>query len=314
MIPRYSDMVAPLRRMVAGFADGFDVNIGNLPYCIAPDLAHVIHHDGERTDTIAVDGESDLSRPWNKYFVKRRDKGKPPSCAACVFESRCSGVFEKYVELHGTSELLPVTPAMLREHDPGLRHMALHLAPVVAHVDAWTPPAPFTGAHAHVSSDADAVVVLAAGEQRLVARLAAPGQGAASFDLFSVQIVELPQDRALARRGLELLWAKLCESGHKVLHPLGPDAIAGGATRTIAARLARLRQRSPFGALEWTALELGDDGKRAELSLRGPAGESAAVWLADDDGRPRGGYRLDDDAPSPAIVDGLRTLMTALRP
>src|SRR5690606_5470513 len=32
MMPRYSDMVGPLTRMVTGFPDEFDVNIGNLPY------------------------------------------------------------------------------------------------------------------------------------------------------------------------------------------------------------------------------------------------------------------------------------------
>ena len=46
MIPRYSDLVPALERMVAGFPDGFDVNIGNLPYCVAPSLARWIHHDG----------------------------------------------------------------------------------------------------------------------------------------------------------------------------------------------------------------------------------------------------------------------------
>ena len=85
MIPRYSDMVEPLTRMAGGFADDFDLNIGNLPYCIAPHLATRIHHDGETTQTIAVDGDNDLSRPWDKYFVKRQDKGKVESCRRCVF-------------------------------------------------------------------------------------------------------------------------------------------------------------------------------------------------------------------------------------
>src|SRR5262249_40691616 len=96
MIPRYSDMVPALGEMVRGFPEGFDVNIGNLPYCIAPELSRFIHHDGERTLTIAVDRQKELSRPWDKYLVKRRDKMKPESCKACVFESRCSGVFEAY--------------------------------------------------------------------------------------------------------------------------------------------------------------------------------------------------------------------------
>lgn len=314
MLPRYSDLAGPLRRMVAGFPGDFDVNIGNLPYCIAPELSHVIHHDGEETDTIAVDGESSLSRPWNKYLIKRRDKLKPESCDACVFEPYCSGVFEKYVELYGTSELVPITPARLREVDPGLRHLALHLTPVVRRLDAWAPPAPFTSARATVERGADARVTLAAGDQVLTVRLSSPGDGAGSFDLFSVHIEALPQDRALALEGLRVLWGRLCEEGHRVLHPLGPDAIAGGATRSIAARLARLRHRSPFGSLEWTGVRVRAGGTRAELELRGPEGERAAVWLADEGGRARGGYRVDGDAPSPAVAEGLRSLMTALRP
>ena len=66
MIPRYTDMVPALEAMIDGFPDDFDVNIGNLPYCIAPRLARWIHHDGERTLTIAVDNETTFSKPWDK--------------------------------------------------------------------------------------------------------------------------------------------------------------------------------------------------------------------------------------------------------
>ncbi len=118
MIPRYSDMVPALTEMVRGFPEGFDVNVGNLPYCIAPHLAHVIHHDGEPTLTVAVDSDTELSRPWDKYLVKRRDKSKPEGCDACALTSRCSGVFDAYRELHGTDELVPITREQLRAIDP----------------------------------------------------------------------------------------------------------------------------------------------------------------------------------------------------
>lgn len=109
MIPRYTDMVPALTAMVRGLPKGFDVNVGNLPYCIAPDLADVIHHDGERTLTVAVDGDAKLSRPWDKYLVKRRDKIKPERCEACLFERSCSGIFEDYARFYGAEELVPVT-------------------------------------------------------------------------------------------------------------------------------------------------------------------------------------------------------------
>lgn len=108
MLPRYSDLAEPFRAMVRAFPEGFDVNIGNLPYCVAPDLAEHIHHDGEHTETVAIDGDDQLSRPWNKYLVKRRDKIKPDSCRRCVYDARCNGVFETYARIHGTSELVPV--------------------------------------------------------------------------------------------------------------------------------------------------------------------------------------------------------------
>ncbi len=118
MMPRYSDLVPALERMIAGFPPGFDVNLGNLPYCVAQHLAEHIHHDGEKTYTVAVDHDDALSEPWDKYETKRRDKRKPASCSDCVYEPRCSGVFETYERFYGVSELVPVRT--LPVVDPGL--------------------------------------------------------------------------------------------------------------------------------------------------------------------------------------------------
>ena len=112
MLVRYTDLAAPLRKMVAAFearAPGFDVNIGNLPYCVAPDLIPWIHHDGERTATVAIDHDDQLSEPWDKYAVKRRDKSFGPSCGECVMQPECNGVFETYARVHGLAELRPLT-------------------------------------------------------------------------------------------------------------------------------------------------------------------------------------------------------------
>src|SRR5207247_730461 len=123
----------------------FDVNIGNLPYCIAPHLAPWIHHDGEKTTLVSVDLDDQLCTPFDKYKVKReRDKLKPDTCAECVFDDRCTGIFEKYREFYGTGELVPVTPERLRDLDPERRLFAAHLAPAVQRLRGWTPPAPFT--------------------------------------------------------------------------------------------------------------------------------------------------------------------------
>jgi len=195
MMPRLSDMVPALGRMVAGFPDTFDVNLGNVPYCVAPELAQWIHHDGEHTDTIAVDGGSELSRPWNKYLVKRRGKTKPDACRECAFDSKCSGVFDEYLQFHGAGELVPV------------------------------------------------------------------------------------------------------------------DALALG--RSVRARLARLRAGAPFGALRWESVRVSSGGHRVDVTLSGPAGERAVIWLAEDERRATGGYTVDGDA-TPALVAGLRAALTAL--
>ena len=334
MIPRYSDMVPALTEMVGGFPEGFDVNVGNLPYCIAPHLARVIHHDGEHTVTIAMDGAGELSRPWDKYLVKRRDKSKPASCRTCVFESRCSGVFEAYRHFHGTDELVPVSLERLRAIDPERRFLALHLRPLLGALARWQPPAPF--AHVTATETGDAEVTLAitgldggsarrsaelcpqtpgaapdAGP-RLTVALRPPRGGAGSFDHFSVHVLELPADRAVAREGLRGLWAELAGQGHRVLHPLGDDA-AIGVARSVGARLARLRERAPFPALVWRDVRVLEEGRRAEATFEGPAGERATVWLMEANGRATGGYRVDAGEATPALVEGLRAIMEALR-
>ncbi|MEM6957715.1 MAG: radical SAM protein, partial [Myxococcota bacterium] len=98
--PRLADYAAPLEAMARAFdarAPGFDLNVGNVPYCVAPSLLHRIHHDGEHTETVAVDDADTLSQPWNKYLVKRRDKTHPNECEGCLMRDRCSGVFDSYV-------------------------------------------------------------------------------------------------------------------------------------------------------------------------------------------------------------------------
>ena len=248
MIPRYSDMVPALEKMIAGFPDGFDVNIGNLPYCIAPSLARWIHHDGERTLTIAVDNETTFSKPWDKYLVKRRDKMKPDSCKACVFESRCSGVFEAYRHFYGTDELIPVSPERLREADPERRLLALHLRPAVAGLARWTPPAPFEKAVITETGDNELTITLHGPEPLVVALRPAAEVGIGGFELMCLQVRSAPRDRVAAIDALRALSAELEKGGHRVLHPVGGDAL-GGVARTVALRLRAAPQpRSLRGA------------------------------------------------------------------
>jgi hypothetical protein len=312
MMPRYSDMVQPLNAMVAGFPDGFDVNIGNLPYCIAPALSPWIHHDGEPTMTIAADGDNGHSRPWDKYLVKRRDKLKLDSCRACVFDGRCSGIFETYRRFYGTSELVAVTPERLRAVDRDGRLLALSLAPEMAGLRAMAAPPPFAAIAVSSPRDGEVIVELR-GAQALVLSLCAKAGGVADYEGFAVHVVALPSERAAARAGLSFLSQVLREHGVRARHPLGADA-AGGLARTVALRLARLRRAAPHGELDWVAVDVEPLGQRAEASFVGPAGERATVWLGERDGRAVGGYEVHDNEPTAALIEGLRAVMAALRP
>lgn len=278
-VPRYSELVEPLRRMVAGFEPGFDVNVGNLPYCVAPDLAPWIHHDGEPTETIAIDGDDRLSRPWNKYLVKARDKVKPSSCADCVLGARCSGVYETYARFEGLDELRPIRPEALRDADPGGRLLGV-----------WAPPL-LAPAGCRVRSDA-AVEVTHGG---LTAVIDAEAGELARYRSFGV--------RSLAGEGDVRDMAALLARLDVPVHPLGPPPPA-----SLRAPLERLRRAAPFGGLRWTALEVGDD--RLELLLAS-AGARARLWISHD-GRPRGGYRVEGE-PDDVMIDGLRRAMQALR-
>jgi MoaA/NifB/PqqE/SkfB family radical SAM enzyme len=312
MIPRYAEMVPALTEMARGFPEGFDLNIGNLPYCIAPRLARFIHHDGEHTMTIAVDSQSTLSRPWDKYLMKRRDKVKPAACAACLFEPRCSGIFEAYRVFHGTEEIVPITGERLREIDPERRFLALHLRPLLSAIAGWTPPAPYSAVTVTERGDAEATIALT-GAQRLSVKLGPPGAGAGSFERFALHVLEAGGDPLAALAALRALWIELGKGGDRVIHPVGDDALAP-VSRSVAVRLARLRERAPFGALSFHDVRVGEGGRRAEIALLGPAGERATLWLAEGGGRPTGGYRVDSGEATPLLIEGLRAVMAALQP
>jgi len=78
-------------------------------------------------------------------------------------------------------------------------------------------------------------------------------------------------------------------------------------------RLLRLGQRAPFGALVWRDVTVSEGGARAEAAFEGPAGERAIVWLGETAGKPAGGYRVEAGEATPALVEGLRAIMDALR-
>ncbi|MBI5610155.1 MAG: radical SAM protein [Deltaproteobacteria bacterium] len=129
MLPRYADMakafLALSREVDRRLGPGWDLNFGNLPYCTGLPISHRIHHDGGDTVTVAADGQGNTQEGFDKYADKRSDKHFLPSCSQCVFQSRCSGVFDTYREFFGNAEFQPVDAERLWQHDTAGHHFAL---------------------------------------------------------------------------------------------------------------------------------------------------------------------------------------------
>lgn len=311
MLPRYSELTDTLTRMVRGFPTGFDVNIGNLPYCVAPHLVPYIHHDGEPTETVSVEGDDRLSTPWDKYRVKRRDKTKPESCRRCALAARCSGVFETYLAIHGDAELRPIDAAPLLRI--GRRDPPSPTARALAALRGWVPPPPFDSLVTEAVDDRHARLTLG-GRAPLRLHLGPPGRpgAAAGFVGLELHVESAPADARLARRGLRALTEHLAAAGHAPTHPAGDDGFAPVAV-SVRRRLARLRRAAPFGELRWSDVRVSRGGRRAELCLLGADGERATVWLAQEGRRATGGYRVDSGAVTARLVRGLGELMAAVR-
>jgi len=133
-MPRYSDMAPYYDEMLAGFertSPDFDINVGNLPYCVLPQWAVRIHHGGQETVTKSSDGEG-LEDEMNKYAWQASLRAHLPSCSECVLRSRCTGIFRAYLDMYGGAEFQPLTAARLREIDPDRRNFVLLVEPQLA--------------------------------------------------------------------------------------------------------------------------------------------------------------------------------------
>jgi len=134
IMPRYTDMAPYYAEMLAGFErwdPNFDINIGNLPYCILPEWGARIHHGGQETVTKSSDGEG-LEDEMNKYEWQSSLRTHLPGCADCIFRSRCTGIFRGYLELHGGDEFQPVRRETLLARDPALRNFVVLVEPLLA--------------------------------------------------------------------------------------------------------------------------------------------------------------------------------------
>jgi hypothetical protein len=124
MAPYYDEMLARFEQ----WDPDFDVNVGNLPYCILPKWGSRIHHGGQETVTKSADAVG-LEDAMNKYEWHGSLRTYLPACDECVFRSRCTGIFRVYLKLHGEAEFEPVSREALLALDPERRNFVLLVEP-----------------------------------------------------------------------------------------------------------------------------------------------------------------------------------------
>lgn len=148
MAPYFAEMLEAFERRLPGF----DVNVGNLPFCILPGWASHIHHGGEETVTVACD-PSGLEPEVDKYEWHASQRRHLPGCERCVFRPDCTGVFSEYLAIHGGAEFVPVTPEELVARDPEGRAFVFlagaRLAGLLALVRRAELPRGFSSASVH---------------------------------------------------------------------------------------------------------------------------------------------------------------------
>lgn len=312
MMPRFSEAAPSLLAMVRGFPEGFDVNVGNFPFCVEPRIAPVTRHDGEAT-TLVVNESHGVVEPRDKYGLRDDQRVKAPGCAGCVLDRRCAGVPAVYADLYGLDELAPLTASRLLASAPPARVFDAHVAPLLEDVlRAWEPPDGCGDLRVVRRDGSVSVEASLSASDTLSVRLVPPGAGVAGRALCAVELVAWPTDATRARRFLSALWERVAAVGGEELHPLGDDVEVTLAPR-VAARLRRLRDASPFAPLRWTSVRAMEGGARVELDLDAGDGASAVVWLASS--APEVGYALRGEHASreKALRQGLGALLGALR-
>jgi len=109
VVPRYSEVMPPLRRAVARFEEaGGEVTTEAFPLCLLGDLSDLASEDVYRRQFRSEVRQLDQGpRDWSRDRTQD-GKAKPPSCLECTLDSRCEGVWKEYLETYGGEELVPV--------------------------------------------------------------------------------------------------------------------------------------------------------------------------------------------------------------
>ena len=286
IMPRYSDMAPYYDAMLAGFDEwdpDFDVNVGNLPYCILPKWGSRIHHGGQETVTKSADATG-LEDAMNKYEWHGSLRTYLPGCDECVFRPRCTGIFRVYLQLHGEDEFKPVSREALLALDPERRNFVLlvepHLRTLRAAVATQNIPPSWRSEREGSEDRRRRVEVAFAHEDGGRARFVfvAPGRGRApmitcdAYDVDAEVDPGVPED-AFATL-LRWLHARLAEASDGASAPVvaphpagGPMLLRGRQRVTLLAK----RVEAKFAISGWHVEPLRwatDAG--AVLAVRGP--------------------------------------------
>ncbi len=335
LMPRYGDMAPYYDEMLAGFAawdEDFDINVGNLPYCVLPKWGSRVHHGGEETVTKSSDGVG-LEDSINKYEWQASLRTHLPTCEECVFRSRCTGIFRVYLELHGEDEFKPVSREQLLAVDPERNNFVLLAEPILAPLRAALAsdglPAGWS-LRQEITEDRRRLVEMdwshESGDAMRV-RFVRPGAGESPVIVTADFDVEASADHATPVESigqlLEWVRTRLAEGAESDIE-LVEDAVE----RTVQASvMARGRQRvavlagrvqSRFDVRGWRLEDLSwpADGV-AELVAHGPQGASVALRfnLAVRANRSQVGvdFRVGEDSDQHLVKPAVDRMVSLLR-
>ncbi|MGM0575885.1 MAG: radical SAM protein [Myxococcota bacterium] len=347
IMPRYSDMAPYYAEMFERFEreqPGFEVDAGNLPYCVLPEWANRIHHGGEATVIQSTTPEG-FEEAGDKYAIHRSQRRFLDRCGECVFRTKCTGIFRDYLAIYGDEEFQPVSRERLRAIDPGLTSFTLLVEPYLRPLydayaggdapEGWRPVEAFEDdrnrrVHFAWTTDAGAGVTLHVTPPEGVGRPVNAPPSAFETDRYRVApLVDglvPPED---LRRLLTWATDRLSAApGVTVTRPLASgdiDSLAGRDEAALARSRARLRRvvgrlqrKREFCAWHFSGLSLLPEGRGAICQVRGPGGLGVdlVVEVGARDGRSRVDARFevcdgtDEHLARPVIEEIVRTIRT----
>jgi MoaA/NifB/PqqE/SkfB family radical SAM enzyme len=257
IMPRYSDMAPYYAEMLAGFErwdPEFDVNVGNLPYCVLPEWGSRIHHGGQETVTKSSDSTG-LEDAMNKYEWQQSLRTHLPGCADCVFRPRCTGIFRVYLELHGGDEFRPVSRAALAALDVERRNFVLLVEPLLAPLRAALAReemAPSWRLLQDISEDRVRRVEIVLGHEAgapVRLRFVPAGSGGAPVISSAAYDVEAEADLGVPLDALAGLLARVCAHLGAALDAAAAPVLASDAVERALHRSIMLRGRQRVTAL-----------------------------------------------------------------